>query len=187
MNNKQENTENRLLSSSKISSPSKKTEMVINFFKENWKFWTLISVFLGLAIIFILAIVSSIWQIECLSIPFTEKTIDLKIFDALQKWVGFSLGIIATLFSIISMYLSFYNLEQQMYSESKVRELNEEMKKTITTEIIREMRVILPKELEEIKKSLNIIREEQKKAVLVDTKTNSDSKYEEEYDYTQGK
>ncbi|WP_300345169.1 hypothetical protein [Fusobacterium sp.] len=106
----------------------KKTELIIDVFKIKWGKWTIKIISWGLIIIFITAIMDYFLKNRDLSI-------ELKIFGALQIWVGFALGIIAMLFSIISMYLSFYNLELQKDTEKNNLETFNSLKNNIVNEI----------------------------------------------------
>lgn len=106
----------------------KKTELIIDVFKIKWGKWTIKIISWGLIIIFVAAIGDYFLRNRDLSI-------ELKIFGALQIWVGFALGIIAMLFSIISMYLSFYNLELQKDAEKNNLETFNSLKNNIVTEI----------------------------------------------------
>lgn len=112
---------------------SKKTELLIFIFKTLWFKITVYTCFGGIALIFLGAIIS-FWLDK-------DVSNDIKIFESLQSWVGVILGIIATLFSIISMFLSFYNLEQQKDSEKQVIELNNNLQnniiKNVSFEIIK--------------------------------------------------
>ncbi|KYM48754.1 hypothetical protein [Fusobacterium necrophorum] len=124
-------------------SPLKKIQLTVDFFHFKWGSWTIKLVFWGLAIVFIGAI---------FNFYFSEKApFPLEVFGALQIWVGFILGIVATLFSIISMYLSFYNLELQKDSEKESREFLKSIKK----EIVSEVKI-------EVSNRLDIISEEMK-------------------------
>lgn len=121
----------------------KKTELIIDIFKIKWGRWTIKIISWGLIIIFVTAIVEYFFSNR--NLPF-----ELKIFGALQIWVGFALGIIAMLFSIISMYLSFYNLELQKDAENKNMEILNSLKDNIVTEI----RTDVITELTNIKKDM---------------------------------
>ena len=113
--------------------PDKKTEVIIEFFKIKWGKWTIRTVIFGLSIIFIVSIVKAIFD------P-TISDEELRLFNALQVWVSFILGIIASLFSIISMYLSFYNLEQQQQAEKNTKNSFTELREKIVSSINEEMK-----------------------------------------------
>ena len=95
---------------------SEKTKVLLALFENEW-IKPLKIALVGLSIIFLGAIISI----------YKPEIIFLNIFGALQVWVSFILGIVATLFSVISMYLSFYNLEQQKEVENKTRILTEDL------------------------------------------------------------
>lgn len=128
-------------------SPSQKNELLIYLFKHKWWNISVLIVSLGIALIFLGAILSI----------FIDPSLknDLKIFESIQAWVGVVLGIIATLFSIISMYLSFYNLEQQKESEKNVINLNNNLQKNI----VKEVNELLKIELLNLGKELSKIHE----------------------------
>lgn len=123
--------------------PDKKTELTVEFFKLTWGKWTMKIAMGGLAIIFLVSIIKSIFDP---SIDIEE----LKLFNALQIWVSFILGIIASLFSIISMYLSFYNLEQQQQAEKRTADSFNELKEKIVSSINQELK----KEIKNVHDSL---------------------------------
>lgn len=121
-----------------------KTKMYVEIFHLKWGKMTLHTIVWSLLIIFTATIVDIFFGTGI------NDKYNLKIFSSLQVWVGLILGIIATLFSIISMFLSFYNLQQQQESEKIVRELNEKLLEQLS----REMKKTLENELAEIKKQL---------------------------------
>ena len=121
----------------------KKTELIVEIFRIKWGKITIKILSWGLIIIFVAAIVD--YFLRNRNLP-----LELKIFGALQIWVGFALGIVAMLFSIISMYLSFYNLELQKEAESKTKEIFENLKKDIIEEIKEEVSL----ELKDIRKDM---------------------------------
>lgn len=123
--------------------PDKKTELTIEFFKLKWGKWTIRIAASGLAIIFVVSVIKSIFDPDI-------KTEELKLFNALQIWVSFILGIIASLFSIISMYLSFYNLEQQQQAEKRTADSFNELKEKIVSSINEELK----KEIKNVHDSL---------------------------------
>lgn len=134
--------------------PSKKTELLIKVFQKKWVI-PLYASSLGLAIIFIIAVYYAFFgNIE------NQSTFE-KIFSALQIWVGFLLGIIATIFSVISMYLSFYNLEQQNDAEKRVIKINNDLittlKTTLNDIILTELRKDLTKIHSDLKTQINRI------------------------------
>lgn len=114
--------------------PSKKTELLIELFKNKWTV-PIYGAGFGLGLIFIMAIFYAFFGKE------NDPSVSEKIFTSLQIWVGFLLGIIATIFSIISMYLSFYNLEQQYQVEKRTQDLNDKLtesfKDIINTKILK--------------------------------------------------
>lgn len=134
----------------------KKTELVIELFRIRWGKWTVRIINWGLVVIFIVAIVDYFMSNK--SLP-----IELKIFGALQIWVSFALGIVAMLFSIISMYLSFYNLELQKEAEKKSISTFDSLKDEIVDKIKDEVK----KELEEINNNMmehfNILEKQNEK------------------------
>ena len=120
----------------------KRNELLIDLFKFKWSQLTFNIMFGSLGIIFFVNILAiffpNLGEPKTNSVEATggiDSSFIIKIFEALQIWVGFSLGLIATIFSIISMWLSFYNLEQQKESEKNVRDLNEELNDNIIKEI----------------------------------------------------
>lgn len=121
----------------------KKTELIIEIFRIKWGKITIKILSWGLIIIFVAAIAD--YFLRNRNLP-----LELKIFGALQIWVGFALGIVAMLFSIISMYLSFYNLELQKEAESKTEKIFENLKKDIIKEIKEEVSL----ELKDIRKDM---------------------------------
>ncbi|MFR4904321.1 MAG: hypothetical protein ACLUBL_08240 [Fusobacterium sp.] len=132
--------------------PDKKTEVTIEFFKIKWGKWTIRTVIFGLGIIFIVSIVKAIFNPDIDS----EKMV---LFDALQIWVSFILGIIASLFSIISMYLSFYNLEQQQQAEKRTTDSFDNLKEKIVSSINEEMKKEIRNVHDSLEKHLNQIEE----------------------------
>lgn len=134
----------------------KKTELIIELFRIRWGKWTVRIINWGLVVIFIVAIVDYFMSNK--SLP-----IELKIFGALQIWVSFALGIVAMLFSIISMYLSFYNLELQKEAEKKsINTFN-----SLKDEIVDKIKDEVKKELEEINNNMmehfNILEKQNEK------------------------
>lgn len=129
----------------------KKTELIIELFRIRWGKWTVRIINWGLVVIFIAAIVDYFMSNKNLSI-------ELKIFGALQIWVSFALGIIAMLFSIISMYLSFYNLELQKEADKGNRETLEKIKKSIVEEVTNEVHKKLNEIEKEMLSNFNIIQ-----------------------------
>lgn len=133
--------------------PFKKLSIAVEIFRYKWGGYTLKTLFWSLVIIFVFGVLSNI-------INFTFEVEDDKyvimikgIFDTfnlLQIWVSFGLGIIAMLFSIISMYLSFYNLELQKNAEDKAQKTFNNLKEDIVNEIKREVNI----ELKEIRKDM---------------------------------
>lgn len=121
--------------------PFKKLSIAVEIFRYKWGGYTLKTLFWSLVIIFVFGVLSNI-------INFTFEVEDDKyvimikgIFDTfnlLQIWVSFGLGIIAMLFSIISMYLSFYNLELQKNAEDKAQKTFNNLKEDIVNEIKRD-------------------------------------------------
>jgi len=98
-----------------------KIEKKINYFKKKWFHWTFYILVWGLIIVFIGGVVNYYYENN-------KFETSLKIFGALQIWIAFALGAVATLFSIISMFLSFYNLELQKASEKESRNTLEKIK-----------------------------------------------------------
>lgn len=132
--------------------PDKKTEVTIEFFKLKWGKWTIRTAVFGLGVIFIVSIIKAIFDPE-ISIE------ELKLFNALQIWVSFILGIIASLFSIISMYLSFYNLEQQQQAEKNTKDSFNELKEKIVNSINEEMKKEIKNVHDSLEKHLKEIEE----------------------------
>lgn len=130
----------------------KKTELIIEIFRIKWGKITIKIISWGLIIIFIAAIVDYFLRNR-------ELSLELKIFGALQIWVGFALGIIAMLFSIISMYLSFYNLELQKEAESKTESTFENLKRDIVKEIKSEVSLELKEIMNYMLEHFSILEE----------------------------
>lgn len=124
---------------------SKKTELLIFLLKSLWFHLTMAIFGVGVSLIFLGAIIS--FWIDPLASD------NLKIFESLQSWVGVGLGIIATVFSIISMFLSFYNLEQQKESEKNVIELNNNLQNNIVKEVTKSLVV----EIEKVRGAISIL------------------------------
>lgn len=124
----------------------------INHFKEKWYKWTRNILIGGLTIVFLGGILNFYYENK-----FLEE--QLKIFGALQIWVGFALGIIATIFSIISMFLSFYNLELQKESEKENKEFLREIKEQIVNDIKNEVSIRLELIVQEMKEHFGILEE----------------------------
>ncbi|NRQ52932.1 MULTISPECIES: hypothetical protein [Brevibacillus] len=80
----------------------KKLERAISFFQKHW----------GVLVLWMVP--SSLVLILALSIVYKSEQL-----DAFNAWISLILGFVATLLSIISTFLSFYNLE-------KANELNDE-------------------------------------------------------------
>jgi multisubunit Na+/H+ antiporter MnhF subunit len=156
--------------------PDKKTEVTIEFFKLKWGKWTVRTVIFGLGIIFLVSIIKVIFNPNIES----EK---VALFDALQIWVSFILGIIASLFSIISMYLSFYNLEQQQQAEKRTKDSFDELKEKIINSINEEIKKEIKNVHDSLEKHLKQIEDkfpqEYAPAKRVDT-NNMEYEYEED-------
>lgn len=110
-----------------------KCELIVEILNKSWLKFTIKTIQKSLLILFILGIVAG----------FLEKPFD--VLENLNTWVGFILGIIATFFSIISMFLSFYNLEKAKESEDEIKKTLGEIK-----EIIRKTENNLNSNLEKI-------------------------------------
>lgn len=132
-----------------------KLKIIIELFKKTWIRLTAIIMFVGLSLIFIGSIINIFIQDTTLSENQIVNSINLKIFDALQVWVSFGLGVTATLFSIISMYLSFYNLSQQQESEKETIKSNQDLKE----DIVKEIKINLKELRKEMLEELNIIKD----------------------------
>lgn len=154
-------------------SPDKKTEVTIEFFKLKWGKWTIRTVIFGLGVIFIVSIVKAIFDPEI-------STEELKLFNALQIWVSFILGIIASLFSIISMYLSFYNLEQQQQSEKRTADSFNDLKEKIVSSINEEMKKEIKNVHDSLEKHLKEIEEKFPQEYTVDKKIDTNNMKVEE-------
>ena len=139
-------------------SPLKKIQLTVDFFHFKWGKWTIKLLFWGLFIIFVGAIFDFYFS--------KTEPLPLEVFGALQIWVGFILAIIATLFSVISMYLSFYNLELQKEAEKESRNFLQGIKDEIVEKVKNEVEKqlgIIHKEMEDkfgkLEKSTQAIRE----------------------------
>ena len=147
-----------ILNSYEKISPLKKIELTVDFFHFKWGKWTIKLLLWGLFVIFIGAILDFYFS--------KTEPFPLEVFGALQIWVGFILAIIATLFSIISMYLSFYNLELQKEAEKESRNFLEGIKDEIVEKVKSEVENqlnLIHKEMEDkfgkLEKSTQAIRE----------------------------
>lgn len=89
-----------------------KIERTVNFFRKIWG--SLVMWMIGFSII---ALFTS-------SLIFKEN-IELQ---TINNWIGIILGLVATLMSIISLFLSFYNLEKEHEESRANNELLNEMK-----------------------------------------------------------
>lgn len=154
----------------------KRTELLIELFKYKWSIWTIKTIIFGLIVIFIFAVLSIFFKDKVSSEGILSNS--MKIFSALQVWAGFALGIIATLFSIISMYLSFYNLEQQRESEKNVQNLNEDLKTKIVNEIKRDLELIGKDLKEELHKTNDLVKEMSNTNKTIDTAGSPESNQE---------
>ena len=72
------------------------SEKIIKWCKKNWKFVIFFPIIVGIIILF------------SVSIIYKEEI----YISTMNSWVSIILGLTATFMSIISMYLSFYNLEK---------------------------------------------------------------------------
>lgn len=143
------NNECNIFNSYEKLTPIEKLTLSVDVFKYKWGKWTLKTLGWSLLLIFIMSIVAT--TIDYKVAPENQQQITkifgvIKIFELLQVWVSFGLGIIAMLFSIISMFLSFYNLEQQKASEEK----NFNYLKDLKTNIVNETKEETKKELTKI-------------------------------------
>ena len=128
-----------------------KIEKKINYFKKKWFHWTFYILVWGLIIVFIGGVVNYYYENN-------KFETSLKIFGALQIWIAFALGAVATLFSIISMFLSFYNLELQKASEKESRNTLEKIKDDIISEVnkkLQEKFEVLEKNVSELLITVN--------------------------------
>ena len=139
----------KIIDSYEKISALKKIQLTVDFFRFKWGKWTIRLAFWGLSIVFIGAILN-FYLLE--NSPFS-----LEVFGALQIWVSFILGIVATLFSIISMYLSFYNLELQKDSDKENREFLNEIKTQIVSEIQTEVSSKLSIISDEMKEKFGVL------------------------------
>lgn len=130
--------------------PLKKLSIAVEIFRYKWGGYTLKTLFWSLVIIFVFGVLSNIinftFEVENDKYVIMIKGI-FDTFNLLQIWVSFGLGIIAMLFSIISMYLSFYNLELQKDAEKENKLFLNEIKK----DIVKEITVEIKSELKDIK------------------------------------
>ena len=90
-------------------------EKCIAFFKKYW----------GIVTSFVIS--TSIVALFTCSLVFDRK-IELQIMN---NWVGIILGMIATIMSIISLFLSFYNLEREREEGKENRELFLDFRKVL--------------------------------------------------------
>lgn len=100
--------------------PLEKFELFVEWIKHQWLTYTIGLIFVSLIALFGIGVYVDI-----------TKNIEFDIFKNLNTWVGFILGLIATIFSIISMFLSFYNIEKAKESEDKQKEISDKILKDI--------------------------------------------------------
>lgn len=96
-----------------------KYELFTEWIRQRWLNWIFYIVTSSFILLFIIGIYA-----ENIGSKFD-------ILKNLNTWVGFILGGIATIFSIISMFLSFYSLEKSKESEDSTKETLIEIKDTV--------------------------------------------------------
>lgn len=134
-----------------------KIEKCVSFFR---KYWGLITAF---------SICVSIIALFTCSLIF-DKKIELQIMN---NWVGIILGLVATIMSIISLFLSFYNLEREREEGRENRELFFNFK-TILDDLRKEqsgMKNTLTEQLEETR-TLNQNLTSSKSAIVIENDPN---------------
>lgn len=155
------NNECNIFDSYEKLSPIDKLNLSVDLFKYKWGAWTLKTLGSSLLLIFIMSIIATLINFE-FKIENTQNVLRIqgliKLFEVLQVWVSFGLGIIAMLFSIISMFLSFYNLEQQKASEEKNFEYLKDLKTNIVNETKDETKKELNKILDYMKERFEILQ-----------------------------
>lgn len=133
--------------------PLQKLSIAVEIFKYKWGKYTFIVLFVSLGLIFILGVISNLIDIKIIVNEQNKKLLCIKgffeMFDLMQLWVSLGLGIVAMIFSIISMFLSFYNLELQKEGEKE----NKDQLLKLTGNIVENVRG-------EVKENLKVIKEE---------------------------
>lgn len=97
-----------------------KCELLVEWVNQNWMKHTILIIGKTLIGVFFIGIISE---------TFFKGKFDM--LSNLNTWVGFILGLVATIFSVISMFLSFYNLEKAKESEEEIKKTLIEIKDTI--------------------------------------------------------
>lgn len=97
------------------NTPLKKVEKTILFFKKYWAKWIFFLIGLSITLLFSFSLIF-------------DKDIQLQIIN---NWIGIILGLVATIASIISLFLSFYNLEQERDEARENRQLMNDLKNTL--------------------------------------------------------
>lgn len=92
--------------------PIKKVERIVYFFKKHWGGWVFGLIGISVTLLFAASLVF-------------DKDIQLQIIN---NWIGIILGLVATIASIISLFLSFYNLEQERDEAKENRGLIQELR-----------------------------------------------------------
>ena len=92
-----------------------KFDKIVQHVREFW--WHYVLYIMGTSII-VLFICSFIF----------DKSVSIEIMNS---WVGIVLGVVATIIGIISMFLSFYNLDQSIKTQEKTLETIDNIKKEI--------------------------------------------------------
>ncbi|WP_130889852.1 hypothetical protein [Fusobacterium ulcerans] len=133
--------------------PLLKLGIAVEVFKYKWGKYTLMALFFSLGFIFVSGVISNLIDIKLFIDDNNRMFLHLKgvfeIFNLIQLWVGLGLGMVAMVFSIISMFLSFYNLELQKESEKNIKEKLDSMTKNVVKDV-----------RDEVKENLNIIKKE---------------------------
>lgn len=143
-----------------------KTELCIEVFKTKWGKWTLRITSWSIAIVFVLGTYAEVTAVG-----------KFDIFKILSNWVGFVLGIIATLFSIISMFLSFYNLEK----EREAKKENEQLLKEVTDKIresLINVNELLIRNQDQLLTNIKILEKKTEDAIFTNTTRQPETKSE---------
>jgi len=156
-----------------VDNPEKavhKVERVVYFFKRTWATWIFSIIGASVVLLFSFSLIF-------------DKKIELQIIN---NWIGIILGLVATIASIISLFLSFYNLELEREESKENRSLMEGLRATLR-ELERTQQDI-NKRLDEQVKATKEIREEMTtqqiaKPTIIDDKNDVEEKSVKKSDY----
>lgn len=120
--------------------PLEKCELLVEWIQRNWMKQTILVIKNTLIIMFMIGIIAE---------TFFGKTFN--ILSNLNTWVGFILGLVATIFSIISMFLSFYNLEKAKESEDTIKKTLKTIEDSVAKSEVN-LQTLLKNEFEKIER-----------------------------------